>query len=103
MPDSSYPAQLAELLVETGQRHHQAFAETDGADPEWPMWYADYLYGRIDQYVDTQPTKSEIIQCLVSASEAHEATDVDEGWPSFYANYILSVCSMGTSSERVPT
>ena len=34
---------IVELLRETGRAHHEAFAATDGADPDWPIWYADYL------------------------------------------------------------
>ena len=32
--------ELAELLVETGHHHHQAYADSDGVDPEWALWYA---------------------------------------------------------------
>ena len=34
---------LADLFLETGHAHHAAFAATDGADPEWPIWYAEHL------------------------------------------------------------
>ena len=34
---------LVDLLVETGRAHQAAFAATDGADPDWPIWYADCL------------------------------------------------------------
>ena len=34
---------LVELLRETGHAHHAAFAATDGADPDWSIWYAEYL------------------------------------------------------------
>ncbi|ETZ99541.1 hypothetical protein I547_5783 [Mycobacterium kansasii 824] len=40
-------AELADLLVETGERHHQAYADTDGADPEWALWYSGYLQARL--------------------------------------------------------
>ena len=43
MVDKKLAQQLEELLRETGEAHHQAYIETDGADPEWPLWYADYL------------------------------------------------------------
>ena len=35
--------QLEGLFREVGEAHHQAYIETDGADPEWPLWYAEYL------------------------------------------------------------
>jgi hypothetical protein len=30
--------QLEELVHEVGEAHPQAYIETDGADPEWPLW-----------------------------------------------------------------
>ena len=29
---------LADLLQEAGRAHHDAFAVTDGADPDWSIW-----------------------------------------------------------------
>ena len=34
---------LADLLLEAGCAHHAAFAATDGADPDWAIWYAEFL------------------------------------------------------------
>src|SRR3954471_10797358 len=39
--------QLEGLFHEVGEAHHQAYIETDGADPEWPLWYADYLRDKL--------------------------------------------------------
>ena len=39
--------QLEELFREASEAHHQAYIETDGADPEWPLWYADYLRDKL--------------------------------------------------------
>ena len=30
-------------LKEVAKAHHQAFVETDGEDPDWPIWYAGEL------------------------------------------------------------
>jgi hypothetical protein len=46
MTETDLAGQLEELFRETGEAHHQAYIETDGADPEWPLWYADYLRER---------------------------------------------------------
>lgn len=103
MSDTGDATRLAELLMETGQLHHEAFIETDGADPEWPLWYADYLSGRIDAFVDAQPTNSKIVQCLVNAAEAHATNSPDEPWPRFYAKYILGLGPAGMSTAHTPT
>ena len=35
--------QLSELLRQAAETHHQVFAITDGDDPDWATWYADWL------------------------------------------------------------
>ena len=35
--------ELANLLNETAVAHRKAFAATEGGDPDWPLWRADYL------------------------------------------------------------
>jgi hypothetical protein len=35
--------ELANLLNETAEARHKAFAATEGDDPDWPIWYADHL------------------------------------------------------------
>jgi pimeloyl-ACP methyl ester carboxylesterase len=41
------PKELAALFMETGKHHHEAFKETNGGDPEWPLFYAGYFQARI--------------------------------------------------------
>ena len=43
MSGSDLTHSLENLFRETGQAHHQAFLSTNGADPDWPIWYAGYL------------------------------------------------------------
>jgi NAD(P)H-hydrate epimerase len=81
--------QLANLFAETGQAHHAAFIETDGADPDWPMWYADYLYDKLPEYLRTTLTRSEIIYHLLHLSY-RQATDArDMQWTVYYAKSLL--------------
>ena len=79
---------LPELLVGTGRAHHQAFIETDGFDPEWPLWYAEYLIGHLRErgYTGTQ---AELVAALVDADRAHQAEAADTPWPEFYAGRLL--------------
>ena len=60
MPD------LLELLEAAGPAHHQAFIATDGEDPEWPLWYAEYLQEGMSAALDTPFTKSRITYLLIS-------------------------------------
>jgi len=82
-------ARIADLLRETGEAHHEAFIETDGADPEWPIWYAGYLQERLGQQLDRQFTRSELVYLLVLAERDHAAEAPAEPWPDFYAQVLL--------------
>ncbi len=103
MTDEDRLSGLTELLMETGHNHHQAFLASGGADPEWPMWYSQYLEGRIDSFLDVNPTRSKIIQCLLNADEAHSSHGADQPWPAFYANYMGSLGEDGLHNSDKPT
>ena len=40
---SDIQAQIAELLHEAGETHHQVYRISDGVDADWASWYADWL------------------------------------------------------------
>src|SRR3972149_6643060 len=58
---------VAALLGETAQAHHQAYAATDGFDPEWPWWYAERLVDPLGD-LGVAVTKSRIVFVLVGAA-----------------------------------
>ena len=45
---------LAKLLNETAEAHHKAFAATEGEDPDWPIWYADYLLDKMRKMLNAK-------------------------------------------------
>mgnify|MGYP001817584483 CR=1 FL=1 len=51
--------QIAELLAQTGEAHHAAFYAEDGAAPDWPLWYAEYLQQRLPSLRGEELTTSE--------------------------------------------
>ena len=81
--------QLAELFKQTGEAHHQAFLETDGEDPEWGLWYAEYLHERLAPFLAALLTRSRLVFCLIGADEEHRATESDVPWPEYYARRFL--------------
>ncbi len=91
---------LAELFQETGRAHHEAFAATDGADPDWPIWYADYLKEPFAERFDMIFYKSQLIYCLMDADFEHQARSPDIIWPEFYANEILERFAPSESPEE---
>jgi NAD(P)H-hydrate epimerase len=86
----SAQTELADLLRETGEAHHHAFIETDGADPEWPIWYADHLQERLSQQFEREVTQSELVYLFVLADREHRARASDQPWPEFYASVIVN-------------
>lgn len=80
---------LAELLQEAGRAHHAAFAVTNGADPDWSIWYADYLKEPIVQRLGMTFQKSQLIYCLMDADYEHRARSPDSDWPGYYADEII--------------
>lgn len=83
-------AALAALLEEAGRAHHRAF--TDGTDPEWPLWYAEYLQPRLVEMGEAELTRSELVYLLVAAARRHADEDRD-GWAPAYATFIADQLS----------
>ena len=83
-------AELAALIAETADRHHEAFIESDGADPDWALWYAGYLQARLWDRAGRLPSRSELVYLLVAAERAHAASGSDEPWATTYARSILA-------------
>ncbi len=87
--DPSLRQELINLLKETGPAHHQAFLETDGIDPEWPLWYAGYMQNRFNLLLKAQVTQSKLVHLLVSAAEDQESKAPQAEWTEYYADYLL--------------
>ncbi len=82
--------ELANLLDETAEAHHKAFAATEGEDPDWPLWYAEYLFEKLKKMINATFTKSELIYLLVLADKKNGVVAPGAYWPRFYAKFIIS-------------
>ena len=80
---------LVDLFRETGRAHHAAFAATDGADPEWPIWYAEHLQTPIADALGTPFTRSRLIYCVMDADFEQAARAPESDWPEFYADQFV--------------
>ena len=80
--------ELATLLRETATAHHEAFIATNGFDPEWALWYAEYLEDKLPAHLGRDMTKSEIVYNLIAAQKAQEDDEGAEPWPQFYARFM---------------
>ncbi len=80
---------LVDLFRETGRAHHAAFAATDGADPEWPIWYAGHLQAPMADALETPFTKSQLVYCVMDADFELTARSRESDWPVFYADQFI--------------
>ena len=93
--DTELRGKLEGLFREVGEAHHQAYIETDGADPEWPLWYADYLRERLGELLDASFTKSELVHLLVLVANEQPLKAPGANWAGYYAKVLHrgSTCS----------
>ena len=89
MTDASTVQQISELIREAGEEHHKAFIETDGADPDWPLWYADYLLEKLRKILDASFTKSELTYLLVLMEKGQALRAPGANWPRFYGQFLV--------------
>ncbi len=80
---------IGKLLLDTGHAHHKAFEVTNGAEPDWPIWYAEYSKDTFAEQFGMNFTKSQLIYCLMNADFEHEARAPESEWPDFSANEII--------------
>ena len=90
MNPSERAAALEKLLRETGHAHHQAFAATNGDDPDWPQWYARYLADKLSPLLGARLSERQIAELLVAAEAEHRTHSPAADWPRFYSDFLLS-------------
>lgn len=79
---------LAALFEDTAKAHHEAFAATDGADPDWALWYAERIQAPLAELMGSERSQAELIVALVDAEAEHQARFSDQAWPEFYAKFF---------------
>jgi hypothetical protein len=78
---------IAALLHEVGETHHVVYRITDGDDPDWATFYANWLVelSELDQALGTKPVRSELTYMLVRLDKEYGEQSPDEPWPQWYA------------------
>lgn len=100
MTDSQLHTELSQLFRSTAQAHHADFAATDGEDPDWPIWYADHLQRPLQETLDMEFYKSQLIYCLMNADFEHVARAPDTDWAEFYAaEFVEHYAPSNTANE----
>ena len=81
--------QIAKLLDETQHAHHQAYLATDGVDPDWPLWYADYLQDKLPPLLEADLTRSELTYLIVYLSKLQQLEAPGGRWSRYYAKTLV--------------
>ena len=92
--------QLKDLLKETGRAHHEAFIDVDGADDEWPAWYADHMHKRLCKLLRAEFTRSELIYLLVRVDRERALHAPGAEWTDYYARFFLARYGTGQTSSN---
>jgi hypothetical protein len=79
---------ISALLHEAGETHHTVYRITDGDDPDWASWYADWLIrlSELPDLLGKAPVRSELVFELVSLGREVGA---EEGWEDGYAERLV--------------
>jgi hypothetical protein len=86
-PTGSMFEQLRSIFQETVNKH-QVYIETAGEDPEWPLWYADYLMVDLGKVLNATFTKSELIYLLILVERQRALQAPGSDWATYYAHFF---------------
>ena len=82
---------VAELLHEAAETHHVVYRISDGDDPDWASWYADWLLdlSELPQTLGVRPVRSHLVHALVQLDRDQAVTGEGEPWEAFYARGLV--------------
>ena len=82
---------VADLLHEAAETHHRVYRITDGEDPDWASWYANWLVNlsELAGLVGRPPVRSELTYLLVLLEKEVTAGHVSEPWEHYYSRRLV--------------
>jgi hypothetical protein len=90
MADAS---RISALLHEAAETHHVVYRITDGDDPDWASWYADWLldHSELADELGGAPVRSHLVHALVQLDRDYTAEQRDESWEDWYARGLVGL------------
>ena len=78
---------IAALLHEAAETHHTVYRITDGDDPDWASWYADWLLSlsELPDLLGEKPVRSHLVHTLVQFDRDYTAAQPTDPWEDWYA------------------
>src|SRR5437667_4592238 len=88
---------VAELLHEAAETHHRVYRITDGEDPDWATWYANWLttLSELPTRLGSAPVRSELTYHLVRLDREYGQGTAGERWEDSYAAQLVEVYGPG--------
>ncbi len=82
---------IADVLHEAAETHHVVWRITDGDDPDWASWYADWLLdlSELPVMLGAKPVRSHLIHALVQLDRDHVTAGSKERWEDVYARRLV--------------
>jgi hypothetical protein len=80
---------IAELFMQTGHAHHEAFIATDGFDPDWAAWYGVHLEKPLSTLFAAKFAATEIADKLVALDKEFNTKSQSEHWTAYYAREFV--------------
>jgi hypothetical protein len=82
---------IAGLLHEAAETHHVVYRITDGDDPDWASWYADWLldHSELPDYLGATPVRSHLVHALVELDREFTSSSPGEPWEEVYARGLI--------------
>lgn len=81
---------LVELFRATSEAHGEAFAESDGVDPDWASWFANELVEPLNELLGSELDHGQIAALLAEAEQEHIITSPGREWPAYYADFFIA-------------
>jgi hypothetical protein len=82
---------ISVLLHEAAETHHVVYRISNGDDPDWASWYADWLIDLSELPIElgNTPVRSALIHALVELDREYTSSQPDERWEDFYARGLI--------------
>lgn len=81
---------LTDLLQRASDAHHEAFADTDGTDPDWAAWFAGQIAEGFNGLLGSELSEGQIAALLGEAEQEHLMTAPGREWPGYYAEFFIA-------------
>ena len=88
---------VSDLLHEVAETHHVVYRISDGEDPDWASFYADWLldHSELPEILGESPVRSHLVHALVQLDRDFTDGGIAGRWEDWYAERLLAQFGRG--------